>query len=107
MINNGYILTDSKMLNNWILSYDRICIATKRGISGSPHFVWFTKGRDSYGRALTHMLHTELTSMVDIAWLGGPNKERLAAVTLDEREFLDVELVVNKRSLESHYVSFF
>lgn len=107
MASNSYTLTDSKMLNEWILKHDRLCIATKRGLSGTPFYHWFTKGRNQFEFPLTHALHNELKRNVDIAWLGGPNMEPLASVILTDDDQLLVEETINARSLSNHYPSFF
>lgn len=107
MASNGYTLTGSEMLNEWILKHDRICIATKRGLSGSPFYRWFTRGRDEYDTPLTQVLLIELKKNVDIAWLGGANKEPLASVTLTDDEHLLIEETRNTRSLSNYYPSFF
>lgn len=95
------------MLNELILAHERICIATKRGLNGVPFYRWFTRGRDQYDVPLTYALHAEVSKFVDIAWLGGPNKECLATVTLsDDNEMLDIESASNTRSLNNYYPSF-
>lgn len=106
MANKGYTLTESEMLNEWILKHERICIATKRGINGVPYYRWFTRGRDQYDTPLTYALHAELSNFVDIAWLGGPMLENLASVTLLDDGKLLVEESNQRVSLDHYYPSF-
>jgi len=108
MASKGYTLTASEMLNNWILKYDRICIATKRGINGNPHKIWFRRGRSEFDDAspLTHVLFNELKRSVDIAWLGGPMLENLASVTLLEDGNLLIEESNQLVSLDHYYPSY-
>jgi hypothetical protein len=105
-MSNGYTLTGSDLLNEMILKHEKICIATKRGLSGTPFYRWFTRGRDQFETPLTYALHAEVTNYVDVAWIGGPNKERLASVVLAGDGMLEIEESENTRSLDNYYKSF-
>lgn len=107
MANKG-VLTGSNLMNEFILNHKKICIATKRGLNSAPHYIWFEHGQAvlSPNEPLTHALHFELTKNVDIAWIGGPNLERLASVTLCSDGMLQIETCDKLKTLSEHFTSY-
>lgn len=104
---NGYLLTASNMLNEWIIKHSRLCLATKRGLNGSPFFRWFERGTDEYDLPITHVMVLELKHNVDILWIGDSMKNTLACVTLTDGEQLLIEEKPGLVPLSSYYPSYF
>lgn len=105
MQNDSYALTASDMINEWILKYDRLGIATKRGLSGESFIMWFERGvAVDGGKPLLQAALKELQKFVNIAYICGPQKENLASVTMDQFGMLDVKEEFGV--LGSYYKSF-
>jgi hypothetical protein len=101
----SFTLTASSLVNEWILNNTRLCIATKRGLSGSPHFIWFERGRGvDTNLPLLHVAHHELDKNVDILYIGNEAKQTLAYVLLDTNDRLDIE--ETSGSLDRYYNSY-
>lgn len=105
MQNNGYALTASDMINEWILKFPRLGIATKRGLCDGSFIIWSERGLTVDGdKPILQAVLKELQKFVNIAYIIGPNKENLASVTMDQFGMLDV--TEESGTLGSYYKSF-
>jgi hypothetical protein len=92
-----------------IVELDAFCIATKRGLSPRPYFLWFENGKSldiTFGN-VNNVLIDELTHHVDIVWIGDQDKDPIASVVMEGGALKVIEALPLTRWLGYGFKSFY